>query len=73
MCVVQPRPKRLKTHTPRIRVPTGGIAMDGEGLRLITVGVNGREGVFKGYVDGSPARVPSFVSSTTPALGLAQV
>ena len=48
-------------------------AMDGKGLRLVTVEVNGREGVFKGYLDGAPARVPSFVSQTTPGLGLAQL
>ena len=48
-------------------------AMDDAGLRLITVEVSGRDGSFKGYLDGAPARVPAFVSATTPALGLAQL
>ena len=48
-------------------------AMDDGSLHVLTVTVDGHEGLYRGYFDGMPALVPSFLSATTPVVGLAQV
>lgn len=47
--------------------------MGDDSLHILAVTVDGREGLYRGYVDGVPALVASFLSSTTPAIGVAQL
>lgn len=50
-----------------------GDAMGDGGLHILAATVDGKEGLYRAYVDGLPALVPSFLSKTTPSVGVAQL
>ena len=51
---------------------TADVMEDGA-LHILAVTLDGPAGLFRAYVDGVPALVPSFISATTPTVGTAQI
>ena len=51
---------------------TSDAMADGQ-LHILAVTVDGKAGLFRASVDGAPALVPSFIATTTPSIGVAQL